>query len=141
MIENHQYEGPGFKPLLISEGWQVAHLNFLKDLGFDKISRVERHHKTDEAFVLITGASVLLALEETSSGTRFFLQKMAPGIIYNIPRGTWHWIFMSEADRVVIVEKSNTHENDVEYRQLLPEEAAAVREALPVHGRKELVHS
>ena len=42
MIEIYFYGGPGYRPLLIREGWQFAQLNLMPELRSAAIHRVER---------------------------------------------------------------------------------------------------
>ena len=118
LLETYFHEGPGYNPFLIREGWQVAQLNYLPSLAPVEIRRVERHKATDEVFVLVQGQSVLIAAEETPSGLRFETRRLQPGVTYNVPTAMWHYLAMWPDDLVIIVEKSNTHLNDVEYREL-----------------------
>jgi hypothetical protein len=118
LIESYFHDGLGYNPFLIRDGWQVAQLNFLPELAPDAIRRVERHNATDEVFILCEGASVLIAAEETPDGLQFETCRMEPGVTYNVPTGAWHSIAMFPADLVIIVEKSDTHLNDVEFRDL-----------------------
>lgn len=121
-IESYFHTGPGYNPFLISEGWQVAQLNYMPELAAGALRRVERHNGTAEVFILFEGRSVLIAGTEEERGLGMEIQAMRPGVTYNIPAGTWHAIAMSPADAVIIVEKSHTHVHDVEYRDLSPRE-------------------
>ena len=121
-IERYFHEGPGYEPFLIRDGWQVAQLNFLPELRPEAIRRIERHKATDEVFILFDGRSQLLAAVENAAGLQWEVCRMERGVTYNIPAGMWHSIAMSPGDVVLIVEKSNTHLNDVEYRELSAEE-------------------
>jgi hypothetical protein len=127
MIESYFHDGLGYNPFLIRDGWQVAQLNFLPDFAPEAIHRVERHNATDEVFILVEGESVLIAAEESPNGLQFETIPMEPGVTYNIPTGMWHTIAMYASDLVIIVEKSETHLNDVEYRPLSPEERSSLQ--------------
>ena|ERR1035437_7012240 len=120
MIEQYSNSEPGYKPILIRDGWQVGHLNSMPQLDAESITQVERHRLTDEAFILFQGASILVTAGEGPAGLRFEAARMKPGITYNIPAGTWHNIAMVPGDVVIIVEKDNTHLRDVEYRNFTP---------------------
>jgi hypothetical protein len=127
MIETYFHDGLGYNPFLIRDGWQVAQLNFLPDFAPEAIHRVERHNATDEVFILVEGESVLIGAEETSGGLQFEMIRMEPGVTYNIPAGMWHGIAMYASDLVIIVEKSETHLNDVEFRPLSTEERTSLQ--------------
>jgi mannose-6-phosphate isomerase-like protein (cupin superfamily) len=124
-IEKYVYEGIGYSPVLIREGWQVAVLHHLPGHGMNEIDRLEVHSKTDEAFILLKGRAVLIAGKPDAESPAFETADMQQGQIYNIPKGCWHNIAMDEDADLIIVEKDSTHENDVAY---LPLDAEQQRE-------------
>ena len=119
-IETYFHKGDGYNPFLITKQWQVAQLNFMPEIGFDAIDRVECHTKTDEVFILLKGSAILISASIEKKIIEFDLLRMNPGITYNVPAGIWHSIAMNREARVIIVENNNTHLNDVEYTQLTP---------------------
>lgn len=129
-IEQYSNPRPGYDPILIRDGWQIGHLNFLPGLQADALDRVERHSRTDEVFILFRGDARLIAATETAAGLAWEVQSMCPGVTYNIPAACWHNIAMSPGDTVIIVEKNDTHLHDVEYRALTAEERRRLQAAL-----------
>lgn len=119
-------ETEGYHPFLIHEGWQVARLNFMPSQSRTEIDRIEKHLRTDEVFCLLQGQAVLIAASAKNGGLFFDCVPMQTGVVYNIPRGTWHNIAMEPQAAVVIVEKSHTHLNDCVYRSLEPQELEAL---------------
>lgn len=101
------YEGAGYKPAVKFEAWRVA---FLKHAdSFDRIVKLERHMETDEIFMLLEGeATLIIGLEKT-------LVPMEKHKIYNVKKGTWHNIKVSEDAKVFIVENDDTTVNNTEY--------------------------
>jgi hypothetical protein len=136
MIETLFHCGPGYSPHLIRDGWQVAQLNYLPELHWAAIHRVERHRQTDEVFVLCKGGAVLTAAVDCEAGLLFQVVRMKTGVTYNIPSGVWHNIAMTPDDLVIIVEKNNTHLADVEYREFTPDERASWHCALAQEERR-----
>jgi mannose-6-phosphate isomerase-like protein (cupin superfamily) len=132
-IQSYFHPFEGFKPLIIQDDWQVAQLNYAPELAGSAIRQVERHLMTDEVFVLVKGSSVLL-VSEFEEPFNWQVAPMVPGITYNIPAGAWHCIAMFPDDLVMIVEKSGTHESDVEYYDLSNGEYAELQRALCVKG-------
>lgn len=126
MIETYYHSGEGYNPFLIRNGWQVAQLNYMPEVEPGNITKVERHLQTDEVFVLLKGLAVLIAAAETAQGFRFTCMAMQPGITYNIPAATWHYIAMEQTAQVFIVERSNTHTEDRLYQLLTPDEKASL---------------
>ncbi|MEI6647145.1 MAG: hypothetical protein WCP12_14000 [bacterium] len=124
------FPGAGFKPLLISAGWQVAQLNDCEELHSDTVSRIERHNASDEVFVLLRGHAILVTATQHAGQHQFELVQMEQGVTYNIPLGIWHTIITSPGMQVMIVEKNNTHLNDVTYYALTDEEREVLRTKL-----------
>ena len=129
LIETYRYDAPGYDPTFISDGWQAAFLNYAPEESLESIVKLDIHHLTDEVFVLLTGRAVLIAAT-IEDGVHYHLIDMEPGVIYNIPRETWHKIAMYEGSRVCIVEKSNTHVSDFEFYDLSPREQEELRDAV-----------
>jgi mannose-6-phosphate isomerase-like protein (cupin superfamily) len=117
-IEKYVYDGIGYNPVLIREGWQVAILNYLSGHGMNEIDKLEVHNKTDEVFILLRGTAILIVRKPGAETLIYELVNMERGQIYNIPKGCWHNIAMDEEARLIIVENDNTHKNDVSYLSL-----------------------
>nr|WP_197718651.1 hypothetical protein [Pedobacter schmidteae] len=118
IVETYHHKGAGYNPFFITDNWQVAQLNYMPELGFQSIEKLEKHMETDEIFILTKGTAVLIAGIETPAEFQFELIKMEHGATYNIPVNAWHNIAMSVDAEVIIVEKSNTHLGDFVYRPL-----------------------
>lgn len=118
MIEAYSYEGKGYHPFLIREGWQVAQLNYVEKHGLDDIDQIEVHNQSDEAFILFKGKAVLVEVQIEQEDIHFNCQYMKPGVTYNIPAGTWHEIAMDRDAEIIIVERANTHKQDCSYSKL-----------------------
>lgn len=118
MIETYQIKENGYHPFLIREGWQVAQLNYMPEQHIDNITRLDVHHLTDEAFILLKGSAVLIAATIINGEVDFEMELMRANVTYNIPEGAWHNIAMTEGCETIIVEKSNTHVSDFEHFEL-----------------------
>jgi mannose-6-phosphate isomerase-like protein (cupin superfamily) len=118
MIEKYEIKESGYHPLLISDGWQIAQLNYDINQKVENIMRLDIHNHTDEVFLLLKGRAVLITAKIDDNQPHFELEEMNHGVIYNVPRKTWHNIVMDKKCEVIIVEKSNTHQNDFEFFQL-----------------------
>jgi ureidoglycolate hydrolase len=129
-IETFFHEGEGYNPFLISDGWQVAQLNFLPGHEPENIKRVEVHLQTDEVFVLIKGKAVLITVVDPDGDFVTKCTAMETGVTYNIPAGVWHNIAMDKNAQMIIVEKNNTHQNDVTYRVLNEHERNTLKTAM-----------
>jgi mannose-6-phosphate isomerase-like protein (cupin superfamily) len=115
LIEKLDYTGENYKPVQITDKWQIAYLNSCKECRLESIKKIDVHHHTDEAFVLLTGRAVLMAAEIKDGQVSFDLIDMEQGVNYNIPKNVWHNIALLENTRVLIIENANTHLNDYEF--------------------------
>lgn len=107
MIQKFDFKCEDFKVLMHYEGWKIGFLRFSE--RFSKFDRLEKHHETDEAFVLLEGRAVLYTENE-----KIQMQKCT---LYNIPKGVWHHITVSEDATVMVVENSNTCKDNTEKKQ------------------------
>lgn len=118
LIETYSHKGEGYNPFLIRKGWQVAQLNYIPEQGINSILKIDVHPNTDEAFILLAGTAVLIAAARLINNISYEMTNMEQGVVYNIPRGTWHNIAMKEDAQVIIIENDNTHQNDFGYYYL-----------------------
>lgn len=103
-METHIHKGEGFQVLKQFEGWKIGYLRY--DDRFSKFDQLERHLETDEVFVLLEGEATLYTEEESCV--------MEKSVLYNIPKGVWHHIVVSEDATVLVVENSNTTKDNTE---------------------------
>lgn len=115
MIEKYRHDKEGYNPFLIRPGWQVAKLNHVAEHGLDDIVDVEVHMETDEVFILLDGTGILVETKIDGENVDLSYIKMEKGVVYNVPAGVWHNIAMSSDAEIIIVEKDNTHLNDVRH--------------------------
>jgi mannose-6-phosphate isomerase-like protein (cupin superfamily) len=127
LVETYKIEEEGYHPFLIREGWQVAQLNYKDELHIKNIKKIDVHFQTDEVFVLLKGKAALILAEMQDDQPIFEVELMKSRVVYNIPKNTWHNIAMEEGSEVLIVEKSNTHLGDFEYKILSEHDIAEMR--------------
>lgn len=132
LIETFSTTEEGYHPLLIREGWQVAQLNYIEDQHISNIYQIEVHRNTDEVFVLLKGMAILILAKMIEGEPIFEAVLMKPKITYNIPQNVWHNITMEKGSEVLIIEKSNTHLNDVEYLHLTEKQIINLRVAVKI---------
>lgn len=101
-IDIIEYTGDGYKRLVNGAKWTFAALNWAP--RFDAATPVilERHNRTDEAFVLLAGKATLLV------GADARRLEMEPRKCYNVRAGIWHHILVSRDARVMIAENADT---------------------------------
>lgn len=125
-LEIYGWRKEGYDPFLVSDGWQIANLTACSEHRLDDLVDMEVHKATDEVFVCLEGRGILITADYSGEKAVFAAELMDNGVTYNVPAGLWHNISMDEAARIIIVEKSNTHLDDVEHKALTPEEKAEV---------------
>ena len=101
-IDIKDFCGEGYAPLVAYNGWRVAMVNYCERLREENIIRVERHLKTDEVFILLSGEAVL------HIGKELKRYRLEAGKIYNVKCGEWHCITMKPGAKVAIVENDDT---------------------------------
>jgi mannose-6-phosphate isomerase-like protein (cupin superfamily) len=130
LIEEYTHTGQGYNPFLIREKWQIAQLNYEPAYAPDALRKLDVHHKTDEAFILLQGEAVLIAASINGKGVELELSKMKPNVLYNIPKGCWHNIALWKGAKVLIIEDENTHLGDFEFYYLDEEEREKLRQLI-----------
>lgn len=128
MLEIHEWAGEGFEPLVFTESWQAALLNWEPLFDRRNLNEIERHNHTDEVFVLLSGRAVLFTRPD---GGALAAVEMAPGKIYNVPAGVWHNLVATRDASFLIVENRDTHLHDTEIRPITEDELAQLDRQLP----------
>ena len=128
-VEVYRWTEQGYQPLVFSDGWMVALLNWEPIMDLDKAAGVERHKDTDEVFILLKGQAALYVI--IAEGLRVL--DMEPGLIYNVRKGTWHNLIATRDVAFLIVENRDTHLHDNETRNLSPAEMDDLRKNTPSH--------
>ena len=108
MIEQYVFSGEDFKVMMSFEGWKIGFLRYSE--RFSRFAQMERHMKTDEAFVLLSGEATLYTENE--------IMPMQKNIVYNIPKGEWHHITVSRDATVMVVENSDTCMDNTERKEV-----------------------
>lgn len=126
-VESYEWHGPGYQPLVFFDGWQVAVLNWEAALNPARISEIERHVETDEVFILGQGHAALY----TEIDHEIHMQDLKMSVIYNVPKGLWHNLVVSNDAILWIVENKDTHLHDTELRALTSFELDHVHRILP----------
>jgi ureidoglycolate hydrolase len=126
-VELLGWEGQGFHPLVESGDWVVALMNWEGRFDQTGIGDIERHNETDEVFVLIHGRSVLFIAAD--DGIQAF--DMAPHLVYNVTKGTWHSVIGMKDTTWLIVESRNTTSANTNHRQLTDSEIAVLKGQYP----------
>ena len=108
LLENHAYDGPGYRPLVDFQHWRVAVLNFGTELLPEHLTCMQRHNDTDEVFVLLQGRCILFTGEGRDAVTRIHAEDLQPHRVYNVRQGVWHTHTLSQDAKVLVVENQDT---------------------------------
>ncbi len=131
-LETCNWDGVGYRPLVFSQGWQVALLNWEPLFDRANLTEIERHNHSDEVFVLLRGRALLFTRADDSE---LRAAEMIPGTVYNVPRGIWHNLVATRDVALIIVENRDTHLHDTEIRPITAEELSALDSQLPAWAR------
>ena len=107
-MEILSFDGEDFKAVTQFEGWKIGILRYSERFSSFKVE--ERHLETDEAFILLEGNATLY--EEKKP---YIMEKCK---VYNVKKGLWHHIVVSEDATVLVVENSNTTKENTERKYL-----------------------
>jgi mannose-6-phosphate isomerase-like protein (cupin superfamily) len=126
-IDVFRWDGQGYQPFVSQRGWLVALMNWEARFDPANVGQVERHNETDEVFVLTAGQGLLFV----DTGEAIQVIDMQPGVIYNVTRGTWHGVLGTHATSWLIVESSDTNDENSDYRQLTQKELETLKGQYP----------
>jgi hypothetical protein len=114
LLEVSEYNAAGYSPVVDFQTWRVAMLNYIDELDPDQIDNFQCHNETDEVFVLLSGKCILFCAEvdEKNNIIDIISWNMEINKTYNIKRGVYHTHTLSEDAKVLIVENSDTADNN-----------------------------
>jgi mannose-6-phosphate isomerase-like protein (cupin superfamily) len=118
LLQQKEYSGEGYSPVIDYGGWRVALLNFHPELLPENITSFHCHDETDEVFVLLQGECKLYIgeagpeqqeqQEQQEHLVAIHCIEMQEGRVYNVRCGVWHSHTPGNNAKVLIVENSNT---------------------------------
>ena len=117
-IESFSPQEQGFFPVVFFGQWRVAVLNYCDIVEKDELYRLEQHVETDEVFVLQKGKAWLILGENGEVPEHVSTFPMEKNVVYNIFKGFWHHIIMTEDASVIIVENGDTGDANSAYANL-----------------------
>jgi hypothetical protein len=108
LLEVREYQGVGYQPVIDYGEWRVAILRWHDDMIPANIYQFQRHHETDEVFVLLSGKCILFIGEGSDTITEIYAEDMEPLKLYNVKRSVWHFHTVSSDAVILIIENRNT---------------------------------
>ena len=127
-IQTKKNEGTDYWRAFEFGPWVAAFLNHSDRFDIANLCEFERHNETDEVFGLINGDAYLLVGGSGSEpGEDIEIAKMEIGTMYNVPKGVWHHIVVSEDASTYIVECSNTSKENSEKKPITKKAAEYIK--------------
>ena len=104
-----EHSGSDYKPMVTTDRWIVAYITPAPRFTESGMTFIERHMETDEVFILTKGSATLIMGKEMRK------VPMEEGKMYCVSKGAWHNILVEEGSLVVVIENSDTTEENSEY--------------------------
>ena len=133
-LDIQTYTEKGYKPLIDFSSWRVAFLNYIDEIDPENISYLEKHLETDEVFVLLKGEGILFIGPGNENDPKITAHRMEPQKLYNVKKGAWHNIILTEDATILLVENRDTCEENSSYYDLTGAQKAFIQET----ARREL---
>ncbi len=126
-IQSYSFDGEGMSPVYKNGAWMVGIKNWKPANDLSAIDCIERHHLTDELFVLLSGTCTLLYAHEGDEGLRFDTVVMEPFRVYSIPRSMWHNTITTRDTKLILIEDSSTSNENSDVMTLDEQQIAEVK--------------
>ncbi|WP_457944930.1 cupin [Caproiciproducens sp. LBM24188] len=127
-IEQYEFEGEGMTRVFENEKWMVGIKNWKPANDISNLNCLERHNKTDELFILLSGKCVLLYANEVNGELVIEAVDMQPKKVYNIPSTLWHNTVTNHETKLILVEDSSTGMDNSDILELNEAQIAKVKE-------------
>lgn len=104
-----EFNDVGLSRVYENKDWMVGIKNWKQANDKANIDCLERHNETDELFVLLAGACILLtATDKASGGLDIKATVMEHNKVYNLPRSLWHNTVTRKDAKLILVEATAT---------------------------------
>lgn len=131
-IEIADFPQTDYEPLIDYEGWRVAVLAYCENTTIDKIKTMQKHDETDEVFVLVRGKCALITGGNAEEPGQPEFTSLQPHKAYTIKKGFWHEHVLDEEGIVLIIENSNTCDDNSPRVKLSAEQCKALKDKYSV---------
>ena len=108
-MNTYSYDGEDFKVAFQTDAWKIGLLRYSERFSDFKV--MERHLKTPEIFVLLSGSATLYISKADESVETTVMEANK---VYEVPAGEWHHITVSSDATVLVVENSDTSKENTE---------------------------
>ena len=120
------YSGEGLERSYQNEDWMVGIKNYKTASDLRYMDTLERHLLTDELFAPVTEGTAIAIARPAPGGFEITAEKMEPGRIYAVTRGTWHNAVMRPGAKLLLIERPGTGPDNSEFHTLAPDEKQAL---------------
>lgn len=119
-IQSFEMNGEGMQRVYENEKWTVGIKNWKPANDITGTTCLERHNKTDELFVLLSGRCTLISAEEAGGELKLEALEMEPFKVYNIPQSLWHNTVTQKDTKMVLIEDVSTGMENSDVIDLTP---------------------
>lgn len=116
--------GDGYQPLVLTEHWQLAQLNYTAAQAPEALAQFDQHTFTDETFTLLDGRALLITYDPGRDEME--LMSLKRHITYNVPCMMRHNIAMEQGSVVLITEGRDAHLKGCNHIPITPEQARKI---------------
>ena len=100
----------GFDAVITEKGFKCAYITHSAAYSFGAVTEMKRHNETEEVFVLLSGAAVMLTLEDGV----FTETPLARGEATVVSKGTYHYLGVTEDASVFVTERDDTGKDNTD---------------------------
>ena len=119
-IQSFEMNGEGMQRVYENEKWTVGIKNWKPANDITGLNCLERHNKTDELFVLLSGRCTLISAEEVGGELKMKALEMEPFKVYNIPQSLWHNTVTQKDTKMILIEDVSTGMENSDILDLTP---------------------
>ena len=114
MLLEKKAEKEGFDIAFKNGNFKCAFIKHSSAYSFGKVFQLKRHNETDEIFVLLNGRAVMLIMDNGE----FFERELEKNTAYNVAKGTWHHLAVTEDAQVFVTENADTDSSNTDIIEL-----------------------
>lgn len=126
-IQTFEVHAEGMQRVYENEKWTVGIKNWKPQNDITGTTCLERHNKTDELFVLLSGRCTLISGEEIDGELKLEALEMEPFKVYNIPQSLWHNTVTQKDTKMVLIEDVSTGMDNSDILDLTPEQIETLK--------------
>ena len=119
-IQSFEMNCEGMQRVYENEKWTVGIKNWKPANDITGLNCLERHNKTDELFVLLSGRCTLISAEEVGGELKMEALEMEPFKVYNIPQSLWHNTVTQKDTKMILIEDVSTGMENSDILDLTP---------------------